>query len=419
MNRLVAALAIVVLGLPGMNAEEPIEAVSFDQAVERAIANNLDVARAATSILAAEALLGKARAIVKPAVNAEAAYSWIDGERGFGETVVQPDHQFLFRASAAVPVLAAAEWAAAAQAKDQVAIARLAASDVRKQVAVAAGQAYLEIIARRRQLEIDERARDHARAQLDYAQTRFAGGSGSKLNALRAADVLATDEALVERSHATLSLAREALGVLLAADHAIDAAEEPTFDTPPAVAEPELSARTDLQLLEARQVAAERVLHDSWKDWMPRIEAGFSQNHVEPVGAFDESDTWRATLGARIPLYVGGERRADRQLRASTAESAAIDLEQAELQARSEVRAARIAIEAASRALVSASLAAEHANEVLRITDIAFRAGATTNIELIDAQQRARESESAVGQAEDVLRQARLELLVALGLFPG
>ena len=65
-----------------------------------------------------------------------------------------------------------------------------------------------------------------------------------------------------------------------------------------------------------------------------------------------------------------------------------------------------------------ARLAAQHAAEVLKITDVAFRAGATTNIELIDAQRRARDADTAAVQAEDRVRQARLDLLVALGRFP-
>ena len=41
------------------------------------------------------------------------------------------------------------------------------------------------------------------------------------------------------------------------------------------------------------------------------------------------------------------------------------------------------------------------ANEVLKITIIAFDAGATTNIEVIDAQRSARDQELVVAQAED------------------
>lgn len=54
----------------------------------------------------------------------------------------------------------------------------------------------------------------------------------------------------------------------------------------------------------------------------------------------------------------------------------------------------------------------------MQITDVAFREGATTNIEAIDAQRRARDAETAAVIAEDAARQARLELLVATGRFP-
>jgi outer membrane protein TolC len=75
-------------------------------------------------------------------------------------------------------------------------------------------------------------------------------------------------------------------------------------------------------------------------------------------------------------------------------------------------------VAATGRALAHARRAAEQANEVVRITDIAFREGATTNIEVIDAQRRARDAETAAAIAEDAVRRARLELLVAAGGFP-
>ena len=52
------------------------------------------------------------------------------------------------------------------------------------------------------------------------------------------------------------------------------------------------------------------------------------------------------------------------------------------------------------------------------LADKAYRAGATTNIEVIDAERQARDAESQVALAEDAARQARLDLLVATGAFP-
>jgi len=397
----------------------PVEAVSFDEAVRRAVENNYDVARAATAILGAEALLGKARALILPTVGAYALEAVIDEERGFDDIVSQPRDQFSAGVTVSIPVLAASQWAAKTQAADQVEIAKLQEADIRRQVSVATAQTYLAVIAARRQVEIDERARDNAKDQYDYARTRFEGGAGSRLDALRAADVLATDEVLVERSRLVLTLTQEGLGVLMAADRPIDAAAEPVFEVPAEDVEEDLSLRTDLRLRTAQWEAADRVLRDSWKDWVPEVVASFDPLYVDPTGSFQESSTWLAVLALRFPIYLGGERRADRYYRAAALESAAIGLDEAELRARAEVRSARAAIEASERGLVQAHLAADHAAEVLTITETAFRAGARTNIELVDAQRRARDADTAVGRAEDLLRQAKLELLAALGLFGG
>jgi outer membrane protein TolC len=419
MRDLAARMLLAVMVAVPPAAAAAMEAVTFDEAVVRAVENNHDVARAATAILSAEALLGKARAIVLPAVEAYASETVVDEERGFDGIVTQPRDQFSVGATVSFPVLAASDWARRTQAADRVEIARLEAAEVRRQVSVATAQAYLAVIAARRQVEVDERARDNARAQYDYARTRFEAGAGSRLDALRAADVLATDEVLVERSKLVLRLSQEGLGVLMAADAPIDASAEPVFEIPPEDTAEDLSIRTDLRLRTAQREAADRVLKDSWKDWLPEVVASFDPLYVDPAGAFQDSSTWRAVLAARFPVYLGGERIADKRFREAAAAAAAIDLDRAELRARAEVRSARAAIEAAETGLVHARESAEHAAEVLTITETAFRAGARTNIELVEAQRRARDAETAVGRAEDLLRQAKLELLVALGLFGG
>jgi len=87
-------------------------------------------------------------------------------------------------------------------------------------------------------------------------------------------------------------------------------------------------------------------------------------------------------------------------------------------QASSEVRAAREAVASGGRSLESARRAAEQARQVVGITNISYRAGAATNIEVIDAERSARDADIGVAIAEDRLRRARLELLNALGRFP-
>jgi outer membrane protein TolC len=171
-------------------------------------------------------------------------------------------------------------------------------------------------------------------------------------------------------------------------------------------------------LFTAQIDAADRVVRDSWRDWVPTATASFEPQLLAPAGLFAPSRSWRGFLQFSVPVFDGGTRRIVKREREIALETARIQLTDVELRARSELRAAEAAIESNERALQHARLAAQQAVEVLKITDVAFRAVATSNIELIDAQRRARNAETAVAEAEDRVRQARLDLIVALGRFP-
>ncbi len=99
-----------------------------------------------------------------PTVSAGLTNTTLDGSRGFDGSTFTPQNQFGFAANATIPFLAASQWAAVTQARDQIVVATTSAADVRKQVAVSAAQAYLAVIAAKRQVEVDERALETAAA---------------------------------------------------------------------------------------------------------------------------------------------------------------------------------------------------------------------------------------------------------------
>jgi len=399
-------------------ASAPLEVVAFDDAVQRAIASNLTVERATTAVLGAEALLAQARAAVRPTAGGTAVVTVLDNARGFSGNVVQPRTQLTLGGALDVPVLAASAWAARTQAADQVAIATMNIADVRRQIGVAAAQAYLSVITAKRQVEVNERARDTAKAQLDYATARREGGVGSRLNEARAAQELAVNDELLERSRLAVVLGQEALGRLLVKDGPIDVAGPPALEVPALDGETWWAARTDIRLFDARIDAQTRVVTDSRRDWIPSVTASFRPQYITPAGLFAPAATWTALLSANIPLWDSGQRAAVTARRRADLELFKVDRRDLEVSVKSEARIARATIDAEVRALERSREAAAHAAEVLRITDVAFRAGATTNIELVDAQRRSRDAESTVTLAEDRARQARLALLVALGRFP-
>lgn len=421
-HRLLGAIAFVSVigGVAGAQTPAPaIDQVAFDEAITSALENNTNVAQAAQAILQAEALLQQARVVYKPTAGGSVNVTVLDDERGFDGNVTQPQTQGLFAGSVSYPILSASRWAAATQARDQVEIARLSAADVRREVGTATAQAYLSVIAEQRQVEVNQRAIENAQAHLDYSRARLEAGGGSKLNEVRAAQELETDRVLLESSLLALRNAQEALGVLLAADQPIDASAEPAFEVPaPPSDESWLSRRTDIQLFSASVTAADRGVRDSWKDWVPTATAAFEPQWLHPSGLFAPSRTWQGVISVDVPLFDGGERRSLKRQREVARDTAQLQLDDLRLRVRSELRNAQAAVESTERAVANARLAAQHASDVVRITDIAFRAGATTNLELIDAQRTARDADTAAAQAEDRVRRARLDLLVALGQFP-
>ncbi|HEX9186818.1 MAG TPA: TolC family protein [Vicinamibacteria bacterium] len=395
-----------------------LEQVTFEEAVGRAIARNPSVGEAAQAILRAEALLGEARSVFLPLAYGNVGTSVLDAPRGFDGNVVQPRTQTAFSATASYPVLAASRWAARSQAADRVETARSAAQETRLQVAVSAAQAYLAVIAAERQLEIVVRNRDTAKALEEYARTRLEAGQGSRLNHVRSVQQLASAEGLVELAALLVQRGQEALGVAVFAPGPLGATGEPVLAT--ALIPPDdswMGQRPDVQLRTSEFLGAERVASDAWKSWLPTVTASFTPRYVTPAGLFEPSRSWRAFFSLEVPIFdgtLGPQKRA----KVADREAARLRLEALQNEARSEVRIAREAVKRTERIVAAIGQAAESAREALRITEIAYRAGATTNIEVVQAQQTARNAEIEAAVAEDRLRQARLDLLVALGQFP-
>jgi outer membrane protein TolC len=404
--------------------------VTFDEAVARATKNNPSAAIAAAAILRAQGLLAEARSGSRLQVNGSVVTTTLNRGVEFDGQTVTPQNQLTGSLDVTMPLYAPAQWARAAQAADSRHVAELSADDVRRQIALAAADAYLTVIVQRRSVEANVLARDTAKAHYDLAHELQQRGAGSLLNELRAQQELTLDEGLVESARMALYRAQEALGVLIVAGGPVDASADPVFATPSdseiaaaagtvgAPPSQTLLGRTDLRLFAAEQQAAERVLRDSSKDRFPSLQAVFQPSSTYPSQFFTPQNSWRLLMQFSVPIFDSGQRTGLRLERQAAVEQSRATFAQAVTSARSEVRAAREAVASGERGLATARAGADQARQVVNIVNVSFRAGAATNIEVIDAERRARDADLAVATAEDTLRRARLELLTALGQFP-
>jgi len=399
-------------------APATLERVTFAEAVKRATEHNPTVGEATQAILRAQALLDQSKSVFRPSLYGNVGTVVLDAARGFDGNVTQPRTQSAFNATLSYPILAAAQWAAKNQASDRVGIARISAQETRRQVALTAAQSYLAVIAAQRQREIAIRNLDTARALEEYARARLEAGKGSRLNHVRSTQARAAADGELELAELLVRRGQEALGVSMFADGPVDADGDAQLQpaAPPA-SDAWLTQRPDVRLATAQMQAADRVVRDSWKSWLPTGTASFTPQHVTPAGFFEPANTWRAVFQLQIPLYDATLQPAKR-INIADLETSRLRLGAVKLQARAELRLAQESVARSEQIVAASRLSAESATEALRISEVAYRAGATTNIEVVQAQQTARNAEILLALAEDRLRQARLDLLLALGQFP-
>ncbi len=411
-------LAATVAGAPA-RAAAPAR-VTLDEAVSRALDHNPTVTVALAEIDRADALLRQARAAWFPTLIGNASYTRLDSDRRLNpqSPVTASQNQLAANLQLTVPLVAPVAWAQSSHAADNRHIAEVSAVDVRRQLAVATARAYLAVVAQHRVITANENARNTAQAHYDYAHTRFAGGVGRSIDEVRAEQELRTNEVNIEAAYAALVHAKEALGVLIYSDGPVDTVDDVTLGQPQSLEAALNDARTqrsDVKALQARLDAGERLVKDDWAYYAPILSAvgePFYQHGLIPQTG------WQAALILSLPLYDGGARTGIARERDALVVESRANLDLALRQAQSDVRAAFDGMLHADKALIAARAAATLARRALELANVAYKAGATSNLEVIDASRESRAADTAAAQSEDLAREARLDLLASSGRFP-
>jgi len=422
-SMLLLELALVLVTAPAFAAPPapPMERLTLDEAVRRAIARNPTALIAEEEIRRAEGIVKEVRAGSLPTLTANASATRLDDARRLDNRVVTPLNYRNANANLTIPLFAPQRWLAWKNSAAQVEIARLSSEDARRAVAVATARAYISVMAQHRLVQITVQARDSARAHLEDAHARFEVGSGNRLDEVRAAQEVASDEAQLAQAETGLSRAREVLGVLVGADGPIEVGEQlalPALPLPEDALRDAEDNRPDVLASKQRTESAHDVLRDSWADYMPLLSAVAQPFYNSPATSTVPETGWQAQLVLTIPLFDGGFRYGVRRERSAIFEESKAQLEGLLRQARSEVRAAFEAVRGADDSLRSARQAARLAHQALDMSMLAYREGATNDLEVVDAERRARDADVVALVAEDTARQARIDLLAASGRFP-
>lgn len=403
--------------------------VGFREAVDQALQRNPNARVAAEEIRRVGGLMEEVRSASLPTLSVNATYTRLDKDRTFqtsgadGGTdsfVVASKDSINITGTLAIPIIAPQAWANWSRAADQLDTTRASERDVQRTVAITVARAYLSIFAQKRQVDVNRQARDNSRAHMDYADARLRGGIGNRIDWARAGQDLEANEAILQTSYANLYRSQEALGILLGETAPVDVEEIPDIPGPPSLdqALEEVPYRADVLFYTQQRKAADRSLNLSWTEYLPNITL-FGQPFYQNPSSLTLPETgWQVQAVLTWYLYDGGARYGRTHQRDAALAQARIQFEAALAQANSDVRASMDNVERTAAAVERARNSARLANDAMNLADVAYRAGASTNLELIDAQRRARDAETIAVIAEDNQRQAALDLLAAAGRFP-
>ncbi|MFZ5445871.1 MAG: TolC family protein [Myxococcota bacterium] len=401
-----SAVLLVVL------AAQPMR---FEEAVSRALEAHPALRVVAADVARADAQLEQARAGALPTLSVNAVGTRLDADRVLNDRVIAGANQLGANVQLQVPLVAARSWAQWRRSDALAGAARLGVQDVRRQVALAAGRAWLSVLAQQRVLQASTRALEVATAHLQYAKDRRAAGLGSELDEIRAAQEVAVARQQRAAAEGLLRRLEEQLGTAVGLDGAVSALdEEPGLEGAAGDAE----ARGDVRAAKARLSAAKVGAEWAWSDWLPLLTAVVQPGYQNPPTLTVPLWNFQAQLVLSLPLFEGGLRAGQQHERTAQESQAGAQLEQVRRQASAELRAALAQLTQADEALAAARDAAAQARRTLELAQQAFRAGASTNLEVVDAERRSRDAETQVALAEDASRQARLEVLGASGRFP-
>ncbi len=398
------------------------EQITLQDAVKRALAHNPNLTSALAQVRRSEALVREARANSLPSLNGVGTYTRIDADRMLGERVIAFANQLSANVTLSVPLIAPQRWTQWARAGDAVDVSKASADDIRRVIGVATARAYLAVVSQQRVMDVRSQAVGTAVEHGRFAVAQYKGGIGTRIDEVRALQEVALAETQLQSSYAALAKAKEGLGVLVGADASIDVRDDGILppklpQETPAIQDAQ-TQRADVRAAKKRLEVAERALRNDWTAYFPYLIGTFQpfyQNHPTLV---TPKTGWQAQLILTVPFYDGGLRYGVEDEHRAAIEDSRAQLESVLRQAKSEVRTAFEWMRRADLAVESARRGAKLAHEALELANLAYSAGASTNLEVIDAQRRSLDADTATAVAEDAARQARLDLLAASGRFP-
>ncbi|MBJ6760001.1 TolC family protein [Myxococcaceae bacterium JPH2] len=419
--------SLLALTLSATLAAAPV--LTLDEALESARQQNLDLKIAQARLDQAETATRKAWAGYLPTLTAGAALTRNSDSAQIPPGLLAPvpiTLQPLWLRSARVEakqaVIAPQLFAVISASYKAVKLAELNTETARREILFGVAQAYYGAAAQQEALKAQERLLELNQAREKDTQARFDAGTVTRVALLRAQlDRTRAEQDLVRARNALASL-KLALGTLIQ--------REPDFElaAPP---EPQVAAKqsSDALVNEALQNRTEVAAAATGVSlartnktgvilsYLPNLGLSGTYNISNAAAFTGKNDSWAITLGLSWTLFDGGLREANLTEASAKVVEATQSQRLAESRVREEVRRSQLDLENALANRAKAEESLSLARESSRLTDVSFKAGVATYLEVADSNTALTGAE--VGFVSERLQAslAALRLLKAVGSF--
>lgn len=392
--------------------------------IRSALAYNTDVRLAAARVLESRAILGIARGDERPSVTATASAG---GQRT--PAVGSSDA----RTAAALSVQGAASWEidfwGRIRSTTDAARARLVSAEWSQRAVVSGlvsdvATRYFTARALDAQLDIAQRTLTSRRASLELARIRETGGATSMLDVRQAEQLVYGATSAIADLERRVAIEEHALAVLVADPAAAVprgrplASQSHAPEVPAGLPSDLLTRRPDIVQAEQNVVASEADLLAARAALFPRIAltgtGGLLSTALTSLVS-GGAGLWSAIASATQPVFNNGRLKSQVALADARRQEALLAYENTVRRAFQDVADALVDYRQLRELRMQQALLLDASRDARRLADIRYQGGATSYLEVLDADTRLFQAELGVAQAQLGELNAFVDVYRALG----
>ncbi len=400
----IGTIFITCVMIPAASAEETVlPELTLVDAITLAMEQSPNLKNVDESIRQAEILIGQARSILLPSLQAYGAMTRYDkeialefpaeGEPGAEEdptsVIMQEEWSENYGVTANITLFNARSIPLLKYAHRNVDYAVRSGNHTRNYYLLAVSAAYFQVVSSEELLEVSRENLKTAREFHRLSKARKEVGQATRIDVLRAESQLLDAENTLANAGDGVQLTRSALVKLINGPDAfmvtrpdVGIAAGKTLDEITVYA---LAHRDDLRAAEIAVEMADQLQRDVYAQWIPAFDLTYNWNWNSASGFAGDNDAWNVRIGANWSLFEGGFRMSDLAKKKSDYRVAQNRLEQFRRDVRQEVNNRYLEVKMRQRRLDLAKQQVDVAHETHRLVNRQYEQGMATSLDLMDA----------------------------------